>query len=107
MTTETTETEPRVAPWRWPARWIKDEPFWRDIASRTFSGIFVAFVVYWGAVIMGYVKTPENMHIAYRVTLTFITIAIAVWWTSKFPSRKFRSCSYRGSLTSHVSPRTR
>lgn len=30
----------KVKPWQWPAEWVKDEKFWRDVATRTASGLF-------------------------------------------------------------------
>lgn len=90
MTAETEEANQLTPVWRWPGRWIKDETFWRDIASRTFSGVIVAFCVYWGAVIMGYIKTPENMHTAFQVTLGGITTLLSSWWTGKFPFKRLR-----------------
>ena len=48
----------RMRPWRWPAEWVRDEKFWRDVATRTASGILVVAISYHFAVFMGYIQNP-------------------------------------------------
>lgn len=37
----------RRRPWQWPADWVRDENFWRDVATRTLAALIAAFIV-WG-----------------------------------------------------------
>jgi hypothetical protein len=47
------------SPWRWPGQWMSEEKFWRDIGTRVLAGIVTAAVVYLGALVLGYLHTPE------------------------------------------------
>jgi hypothetical protein len=49
-------TEPRHARkgW-WPSRWVRDETFWRDVATRTLAGLIVAAFVAVGAAGGGFI----------------------------------------------------
>ncbi|MDO9396389.1 MAG: hypothetical protein Q7T71_07585 [Herbiconiux sp.] len=55
-------TDPRddeASPWRWPGQWMREEKFWRDIGTRVLAGVVTAAVVYLGALVLGYLHTPE------------------------------------------------
>ncbi|MFJ4029527.1 hypothetical protein ACIPWF_19280 [Paenarthrobacter sp. NPDC089989] len=60
---ETTDTETKSKPWQWPAEWMRDEKFWRDVASRTLSGLLVVLLGYAAAVWLGYIKTPDGFNV--------------------------------------------
>ena len=45
-------------PWQWPGEWLKDEKFWKDVASRTLSGVLAVGVIYIYGHAVGYFKTP-------------------------------------------------
>jgi len=51
--TEVNNAESTSEPWRWPAQWFKDEKFWREVASRTVSGIIVVTLGFMAAMLMG------------------------------------------------------
>lgn len=55
-------TEAEVAekskPWQWPGEWMKDEKFWKDVASRTLSGVLAVGIIYLYGLAVGYFKTP-------------------------------------------------
>jgi hypothetical protein len=52
MTEQTDEKEP-VRPWHWPRQWVRDQSFYRDIATRTVAGVLVVAIAYVFGVIMG------------------------------------------------------
>ncbi|WAC68999.1 hypothetical protein [Microbacterium sp. SL75] len=53
-----TETRP-TSPWGWVGMWVREEKFWRDIGARVLAGVITAAVVYSGALLLGYLHTPE------------------------------------------------
>lgn len=55
---EERETATR-GPWGWVAVWVREEKFWRDIGARVLAGVFTAAIVYVGALLLGYLHTPE------------------------------------------------
>ncbi|RKT36914.1 hypothetical protein DEU34_1444 [Microbacterium sp. AG1240] len=55
---ENSEERP-VAPWAWPGEWVREEKFWRDIGARVLAGVVTAAIVYVGALVLGYLHTPE------------------------------------------------
>ncbi len=56
--TPDTDTTPR-APWGWAGVWVREEKFWRDIGARVLAGVITAAIVYAGALLLGYLHTPE------------------------------------------------
>jgi len=50
---------PPVGPWGWIGAWVREEKFWRDIGARVLAGVITAAVVYAGALLLGYLHTPE------------------------------------------------
>ncbi|WP_165817910.1 hypothetical protein [Microbacterium sp. Gd 4-13] len=48
-----------VSPWAWPGEWVREEKFWRDIGARVLAGVVTAAIVYVGALVLGYLHTPE------------------------------------------------
>lgn len=48
-----------VSPWAWPGEWVREEKFWRDIGARVLAGVVTAAIVYLGALVLGYLHTPE------------------------------------------------
>ncbi|WP_437773541.1 hypothetical protein [Arthrobacter sp. KNU40] len=91
MTIETERPQTESHPLRWPGEWLRDEKFWRDVASRTASGLIILFVGYWTALIIGFIKTPDNFKASYQVTVGMLIVVLAVWWEGRFPSRKIRN----------------
>lgn len=51
--------EKKVHPIHWPREWAKDEKFWKDVASRTASGVLVLVIAYLYSVTTGYLASPE------------------------------------------------
>ncbi|KUM38996.1 hypothetical protein AR689_07530 [Arthrobacter sp. EpRS71] len=54
---ERSDKEPRA--WQWPAIWFKDQSFWRDVASRTMSGIFAVIAIGFLGIAFGYLGAPK------------------------------------------------
>lgn len=49
----------RPSPWGWVGTWLREEKFWRDIGARVLAGVLTAGIVYAGALLLGYLHTPE------------------------------------------------
>lgn len=58
---ETEQTSKPVRPWQWPGAWARDENFWKDVATRTVSGLVVVLVVYVYGLAAGYFASPKNV----------------------------------------------
>lgn len=50
---------PQLGPWGWVGVWVREEKFWRDIGARVLAGVLTAGIVYAGALLLGYLHTPE------------------------------------------------
>ena len=92
--------EPKqLSPWSWPASWARDEAFWRDVASRTVSGILVVFISglvgYVGLVAGGVLAGPINWVIIVVVGVILVlggaVIAFAVIAVNAYLRRKSRA----------------
>jgi uncharacterized membrane protein len=53
----------RLPPSQWIGTWLKSETFWREMTTRTISGLFVAGVVTLGAVAAGFGDHQQRMQI--------------------------------------------
>lgn len=88
---ETEEMAKPVRPWQWPGEWFRDQSFWRDVGSRTLSGLIVLFFGYWAALLLGFIKSPDNFKNAFQVT-AFVMIAVGtIVWNEKFPMKGMQS----------------
>ncbi|WP_263120841.1 hypothetical protein [Cellulomonas sp. RIT-PI-Y] len=80
-----------LAPIREIRSWLRDSGFWRDVASRTLSGLIIATIGYIAAVTLGYLSSPSAAEV--RRTLGFLGLLaamfIAAWfferWRRKLP----------------------
>lgn len=88
------EVEVVSKPWQWPSEWAKDQAFWRDIATKTISGLVIAVVVYVYGVVAGYFGTPSNaakiIGLGGLFVIPIFSIAISVFATGKGDERKKR-----------------
>jgi len=81
---ETDQGTKAVRPWQWPGEWFRDEKFWRDVGSRTASGLIVLFFGYWAALLLGFIKSPDNFKNAFQVTaFAFASVATIIWSEKK------------------------
>lgn len=88
--TETTDLEKKTKPWQWPGEWFRDEKFWRDVGSRTLSGLIVLFFGYWAALLLGFIKSPDNFKNAFQVTGVALMVIATIIWNEKKPTRPLR-----------------
>lgn len=78
------------SPWRWPAEWMSEEKFWRDIGTRVLAGVVTAAIVYLGALVLGYLHTPEigvGVTIALTVIAVLLLLAGVAALVGRVPSR--------------------
>ena len=75
---ETAEKEKQSKPWQWPGEWMRDEKFWRDVASRTLAGAFVVAIGYLVAVANGLLQVPSIAQIF--VGIVFIALGVGIFW---------------------------
>lgn len=87
---ETTELENKTKPWQWPGEWFRDEKFWRDVGSRTLSGLIVLFFGYWAALLLGFIKSPDNFKNAFQVTGVALMVIATIIWNEKKPTQPLR-----------------
>jgi multisubunit Na+/H+ antiporter MnhB subunit len=52
-------SEPGSPAWHRPLEWLREEKLWRDVVTRVIAGVVTAAVVYAGALLLGYLHTPE------------------------------------------------
>ena len=73
-------------PHKWPGEWVRDEKFWREVATRTVAGIlalaipgFVAFIL---LSVAGFLQTPDawvTVIIGLMVTVLGLFWLALVW----------------------------
>jgi len=88
MPEETTPAPSR--PWYWPAAWMREEKFWRDIGTRVLAGVITAAIIYCGALLLGYLHSPEigaGLLLALGIAGGGILIAIAAGLLAGIPGR--------------------
>lgn len=78
MSEETIDKEKATKPWQWPNEWARDEKFWRDVATRTASGLLTLFLAYNFAVIAGYLKQPAWL----RSIAAVVWVLFFLWLTA-------------------------
>lgn len=66
--------EQRASVWSYPAKWLKEESFYRDITTRALSIAVVALVAYIYAVATGYLQTPSGSGLVVILALTFMVV---------------------------------
>lgn len=62
--------------WRWPSLWVRQESFWRDVATRTSAILISGLILYVGALILGYITAPS----AKPFIKLGATVAFALTW---------------------------
>ena len=89
--TETNQTPKTVRPWQWPGESFRDQSFWRDVATRTASGLIVLFIGYWTALLLGFIKSPDNFRNAFQVTAVLLNAIWVIAWNTKVPISDLRT----------------
>lgn len=72
--------------WKWPGKWVKDEKFWMDVATRTVAGILAAAFIYIFAITMGYLQSPSFGQVISAIFQSTFLIAILpfiLMWAAK------------------------
>jgi hypothetical protein len=82
--------EDKAKPWRWPGQWVRDDTFWRDVASRTLSALFASLFIYVFAVAAGYVSRPDVWRLILvlplMVAIFVAVVLLANWYMKRHPS---------------------
>lgn len=87
---DTDQVAKTVRPWQWPGEWFRDQSFWRDVGSRTLSGLIVLFFGYWAALLLGFIKSPDNFRNAFQVTAIVLLAIGTIVWNEKVPTKPLR-----------------
>jgi len=77
-------------PWYWPAAWMREEKFWRDIGTRVLAGVMTAAIIYGGALLLGYLHSPEigaGLLLALGIAGGGLLIAVAAGLIAGLPAR--------------------
>ncbi|WP_368498130.1 hypothetical protein [Herbiconiux sp. A18JL235] len=77
--------------WQLPGAWLSEQKLWRDVLTRVLAGVITAAVVYVGAVLLGYLHTPE-LEAGALLTLGIaggvLLVGIAVLLVTSLPARR-------------------
>ncbi|WP_378143721.1 hypothetical protein ACFJGV_09845 [Cnuibacter sp. UC19_7] len=77
--------------WRVLGEWLTEQKLWRDVLTRVIAGVITAAVVYAGAVLLGYLHTPEiaaGALLALGIAGVLILVAVAAGLLTSLPSRR-------------------
>ncbi|GGV28253.1 hypothetical protein [Paenarthrobacter nicotinovorans] len=92
------DEKPQLPPWQWPLEWWLDEKFWRDVATRTVSGLVVLLIGYIVAVTSGLLGIPDLRKVL--AVILVIAGAILIGFPFVRLSRKIIKL-----IKKHVTPR--
>ncbi len=67
------------SPLRWPGEWLRDQSFWRDVATRTLAGLIVALVIFAVGVTAGLVPAGVLWALLVMAAAMALLIALSVW----------------------------
>lgn len=96
---------PHGKAWQLPLKWLQEEKFWRDIATRVLAGAITAAIVYAGALLLGYLHTPEigaGVLMLLGVVGAAIFGAVGFTLLSGIPRRRREGRTYGGPLAAAV-----
>lgn len=76
--------DPNLRWWQLPGAWLSDQKLWRDVLTRVLAGVVTAAIVYAGAVVLGYLHTPE-LEAGALLTLgigggVLLVVSRCCWW---------------------------
>jgi hypothetical protein len=74
MASDVGPTPPRF----WPLRWVREESFWRDVATRTAAGIIVAFLIWGVGVAIGAFQSPDAVQGFINALLLLMAVAFGL-----------------------------
>lgn len=64
------EQQAKSRPRHWPGEWMKDEKFWKDVASRAISAAITAGAIYVFGLVFGYFQSPQWTYYSPLVLIT-------------------------------------
>ena len=56
--------------------WLADEDFWKDVTKSVISGLILASVIYFGAVLAGYIGQPSTR---FATLLSLVLVPLWAW----------------------------
>ena len=88
------EERERTPPSRWVLKWLREEVFWRDVASGTVSTLIVLFLGYVYAILAGYIGKPNMWRASFAVLFLAALVVVTIAYI-----RQIRTVSKRGDPT--------
>lgn len=85
------DTQQRLRGWKLLGGWFREQKLWRDVLTRVIAGVITAAIIYGGALLLGYLHTPElaaGALLALGITGGGILIAVAVGLLVSLPGRR-------------------
>ncbi|QJU55161.1 hypothetical protein SCB71_19155 [Herbiconiux sp. KACC 21604] len=82
---------PNLRWWQLPGAWLSEQKLWRDVLTRVLAGVITAAIVYAGAVLLGYLHTPEleaGALLALGIAGGVLLVGIAVLLVASLPARR-------------------
>lgn len=77
--TEITSPASQEPAWRRPATWVREESFWRDVATRTLAALISALIIYLFAVAAGYIGRPSVWPVIVAGGLPVLGLLVGSW----------------------------
>ena len=71
--------------------WFKEEPFYRDIATRSLAAVLVTLVLYVGGVTLGYIGTPPAKAVFLLISAVAMAIVAGLVWYAYLNKRPLRA----------------
>ena len=97
--------DPRLPWWQLPGTWLREQKLWRDVLTRVLAGVITAAVVYAGAVLLGYLHTPElaaGALLVLGIAGTVLLVGIAAGVLASLPARRRAGRSLVGRVITAV-----
>ncbi|WP_153008351.1 hypothetical protein [Rhodococcus pyridinivorans] len=94
--------EPRW--WQWPARWVRDQKFWQQVAASTIASLIVAFILYIGAITLGYIQGPQGRPLIALFLMWFVIPPAFLWGLIKMMNIRYNRQMERGDYSAKGFP---
>jgi ABC-type nickel/cobalt efflux system permease component RcnA len=75
--------------------WVRQESFWRDVATRTSAILISGLILYLGALILGYVTAPSAKPFL-KLGATIIIAVTGLYLPVKYMEKRYRRQLDRG-----------
>lgn len=76
---EPSPTPSSTATRSWVSGWMRDESFWRDVASNTIAGLIIAIVVAIAAAALGFLPARFLWVMLAVIAVGGLSVALALW----------------------------